>query len=415
MDKTKSFCISKHAVWDAYKRVKANRGSAGCDGQRMEDFEKDLKDNLFKIWNRMSSGSYMPPPVLRVEIPKGNGSVRLLGVPSVSDRIAQMVVKLYLEPELEKVFHPDSYGYRPHKSAVQAVGKARKMCWKYDWVVDLDIKGFFDNIDHDLMMRAVGKHTDLEWIRLYVKRWLKADVQLSDATIVKRDRGTPQGGVVSPLLANLFLHYAFDRWLGVNFPDNPFERYADDSVVHCRTEEEAVKLKDAIAAGMLECGLELHPEKTKIVYCRDGKRKENAETTQFDFLGFTFRARTSLGRGVLFSNFGPGISRKAAKAIRDKVRAWKVHRRSDLSIFEIAKNCNASFRGWINYYGKFHKSALYPTLKWFNTVLYRWGIRKYKRFGRSRKLFFRWLKRVAEKYPILFEHWKPKGVRTAIA
>ena len=229
MSKTKSFCISKSTVWEAYKRVRANKGAAGCDKQSLKEFEIGLGNNLYKIWNRMSSGSYMPQPVLRVEIPKGDGDFRLLGIPTVSDRIAQMTVKICLEPELERVFHEDSYGYRPEKAALQAVELARKRCWRYDWVVDLDIKGFFDSLDHELMMRAVQKHTSQKWVLLYIERWLKAPVQFQDGSIVERTQGAPQGGVISPLLANLFLHYAFDMWLQRNYPKNPFERYADDS------------------------------------------------------------------------------------------------------------------------------------------------------------------------------------------
>ncbi|WP_202819973.1 group II intron reverse transcriptase/maturase, partial [Calderihabitans maritimus] len=213
MNKAKPFNISKSEIWEAYQQVKANQGAAGVDGQTIAEFEKDLGNNLYKLWNRMSSGSYFPPPVKRVEIPKDGGGTRPLGIPAVADRIAQTVVKRRLEPELEKVFHQDSYGYRPGKSAIEAVGVARQRCWKFNWVLDLDIKGFFDNIDHGLLMRAVRKHTDCKWILLYIERWLKAPVQLEDGRMERRDKGTPQGGVISPLLANLFLHYAFDMWM----------------------------------------------------------------------------------------------------------------------------------------------------------------------------------------------------------
>lgn len=263
MSKTKSFSISKQAVWDSYLKVKSNQGAAGIDQCSIAAFEDDLKNNLYKIWNRMSSGSYIPPPVLRVEIPKGDGKMRPLGIPTVADRIAQMVVKNHLEPELEAVFHPDSFGYRPKRSARQAVSLVRKRCWKHDWVIDLDIKGFFDNIPHDLMMRAVKKHTKERWVWLYVERWLKAPVQTRAGDIEERTLGTPQGGVISPLLANLFLHYAFDHWMQSSYPANPFERYADDSVVHCDSKVQAMELKTEIAKRMVRCGLELHPEKTK--------------------------------------------------------------------------------------------------------------------------------------------------------
>jgi RNA-directed DNA polymerase len=406
LNKTKSFCISKEMVLKAYKRVKANDGAPGCDGQTIEDFEKDLKDNLYTIWNRMSSGSYFPPPVLRVEIPKDDGRMRALGIPSVSDRIAQMVVKLYLEPALESIFHPDSYGYRPNKSAIQAVAKARQRCWQYDWLVDLDIKGFFDNIDHDLMMRAVEMHTDQKWILLYVKRWLKAPVQMGDGALVERDLGTPQGGVISPLLANLFLHYAFDKWLKETCPNNPFERYADDAVVHCQSKEEARLIKQALSERMEHCKLELHPEKTKIVYCQDDKRREEADITTFDFLGYTYRMRTARSKyGTLFNGFNPAISTKAATRIRNEIRSWELHKRSDVSIFDISSEYNAVLRGWIGYYCKFNKSVFWHVLKQFNQILVNWANQKYKKLHNRKKRLFRWLKLMARKHPKLFYHW----------
>jgi RNA-directed DNA polymerase len=272
MSTVKSFEISKRVVWEAYKRVKANGGASGVDGQTLEMFEEKLKDNLYKLWNRMSSGSYCPPAVRYVDIPKSDGKTRTLGIPTVTDRIAQMVVKMCFEPMVEPHFHPDSYGYRPGRSAHEALGRARERCWRYDWCIDLDIKGFFDNLDHELVMRAVSKHTDCKWILLYVGRWLKVPGQQKDGMLTERDRGTPQGGVISPLLANLFLHYAFDKWMERNHPRNPFERYADDVVAHCRTEKEANELKEAITRRMERCKLELHPEKTRIVYCKDDDR-----------------------------------------------------------------------------------------------------------------------------------------------
>ena len=297
---------------EAYECVKANKGSAGVDDVSIQDFGNDLKRNLYKIWNRMSSGSYFPPPVKTVEIPKADGKMRELGIPTVGDRIAQMVVKMYLEPLIEPHFHNDSYGYRPNKSGLDAVEVARRMCWKYDWILDIDIKGFFDNIDHELMMRAVKRHTQEPWILIYVQRWLEAPAEAKDGSLVKRTKGTPQGGVISPLLANLYLHYAFDEWMKRYYSGNPFERYADDIVVHCRTEEEAVKLKEDIRKRLEECKLELHPEKTKIVYCKDSNRRGNYQNEKFDFLGYTFRPRSSRNRqGKLFVNFTPAISDKA--------------------------------------------------------------------------------------------------------
>ncbi len=291
MNKAKPFCISKWEVWEAYKLVKANKGAAGVDGQSIAEFEEDVKDNLFKIWNRMSSGSYFPPPVRRVDIPKDNGRTRPLGIPTVADRIAQTVVKRYLEPILEEYFHPDSYGYRPGKSAREAIGVARQRCWRYDWVLDLDIKRFFDSIDHGLLMRAVRKHTDCKWVLLGIERWLKAPVQLEDGSLIYRDKGTPQGGVISPLLANLFLHYTFDMWMKRQNPRIPFERYADDVICHCRSKDKAEGLRKSIEGRLAECRLELNSQKTKIVYCKDDDRRGNYPEQKFDFLGFTFRPR----------------------------------------------------------------------------------------------------------------------------
>lgn len=406
MNEAKPFSISKRAVWEAYKRVKANRGAAGVDAQTIQDFDANLEGNLYKLWNRLSSGSYFPPPVRRVEIPKSDGGKRPLGIPTVSDRIAQMVVKLALEPEVEPHFHPDSFGYRPGKSALDAVGSARQRCWRYDWVVDLDIRGFFDNIDHSLLLRAVRKHTDCKWIRLYVERWLTAPILLEDGPLLPRNKGTPQGGVISPLLANLFLHYAFDLWMARNHPGTPFERYADDSVVHCSSEAEANRLVREIGARLAECGLELHPEKTKIVYCRDGKRTRHYPNVQFDFLGYSFQPRMAMARwGNLFLNFSPAVSAKAARSIRQTVRSWKIHRWTQRSIEELAASFNPVIRGWMTYYGAFFRSELSRVFEQLNFALVRWAKRKYKRLKGSQTKATRWLSRLARRQPRLFAHW----------
>ena len=314
MSEAKPFCISKQEVWEAYKRVKANQGAAGVDEQSIADFERNLKGNLYKIWNRMSSGSYLPPPVRTVKIPKANGGERKLGIPTVSDRIAQMVVKSRLEPAVDPLFHPDSYGYRPGKSALDAVGQARQRCWRYDWILDLDIKGFFDNIPQDLLIRAVKKHAKEQWMVLYIERWLKAPVQEEDGQLVPREKGTPQGGVISPLLANLFLHYAFDRWMAKQEPQMPFERYADDAIVHCRTEAEAQGVRAAIAARLKECGLELHPEKTKVVYCKD-EPAEDVSEREIRFSGLYVSAtKIEESQGKVLHQFQPGSFRQSGES-----------------------------------------------------------------------------------------------------
>ena len=406
MDKARSWSIPKLYVWDAYKRVKANRGAAGVDDQTVEEFERDLADNLYKLWNRMSSGSYFPPPVKRVNIEKRGGGFRPLGIPTVSDRIAQAVVKGYLEPELEKHFHPDSYGYRPGKSALDAVGVARERCWRYAWVLDLDIKSYFDTISHELLLRAVRKHTDCPWVLLYIERWLKAPVQLEDGTLEPRERGTPQGSVISPLLSNLFLHYTFDRWMARNHPDIPFERFADDALCHCVSESQAKILKDALEKRFAECGLQLHPEKTKIVYCKDDDRRGNSKSESFDFLGYSFRARRSKNRfGKFFVNFSPGVSNAATKAIREEIRRWQLRCRIDRWIDDLARMFNPVIRGWITYYGRYYKSALYPTLRYLDQCLAYWAMAKYKRLRRHRQRAGHWVTKTASRDPRLFAHW----------
>jgi len=413
LSKAKPFCISKRVVWEAYKRVKANRGCAGIDGESIADFEGDLSSNLYKVWNRMSSGSYFPPPVRTEEIPKGDGGRRVLGIPTVADRIAQTVVKIYLEPMVEPIFHPDSYGYRPGKSAIEAVGKARQRCWRYDWVVDLDIRGFFDNLDHDLMMRAVRRHTDCKWILLCVERWLKAPAQLSDGTLVSRHRGTPQGGVISPLLANLFLQYAFDAWVQRSYPTISFERYADDIIVHCRSERQAQWIRTVIERRLSECKLELHPDKTEIVYCKDSSRRGSYPNEKFDFLGYTFRSRRSKNRlGNYLVNFSPAVSNEAAKEMRRMMRGWRLHLRSDKSLDDLSRMVDPILRGWVNYYTRYYKSAIYPTFRMFDLILMRWAMRKYKKLKGHRRRAKHWLGRVARRELQLFAHWQ-MGLRPA--
>ena len=417
MSEAKPYRISKQEVWKAYEKVKANKGAAGVDEQSIEDFDKKLKDNLYKIWNRMSSGSYFPPPVLAVEIDKDGGGKRKLGIPTVSDRIAQMVVKSRLEPEVEPLFVPDSYGYRPRKSALEAVGQARQRCWEYDWVIDLDIKGFFDNIDHELMDRAVRKHAKDEWAILYIERWLKAPLQEEGGQLVEREQGTPQGGVVSPLLANLFLHYTFDLWMRRKYPHLPFERYADDVIVHCRTEAQAQEVRAAIALRMQECRLELHPEKTKIVYCKDDDRRRTYAQEKFKFLGYTFRPRRSKNskNGKFFINFSPAIAEKASKAIRDEIRRWKLPKRSDKSLDDLSRMFNPKIRGWFPYYGRYYRSALYPLVQHLNRLLALWAKRKYKKLRGHHRRARHWVARISRRDPQLFAHWQMGARRGSAA
>ena len=406
--KAKPFEVSKWVVWEAYRRVKANKGAAGVDGVSVEEFDKDSQNNLYKLWNRLSSGSYFPPPVKAVEIPKSGGrGVRILGVPTVEDRIAQTVVAMYLEDRVEPVFHPDSYGYRPKRSALDAVAACRERCWRANWVVDLDIKAFFDSVDHDLMMRAVERHTGRKWILLYVQRWLKAPMRMQDGTTVERTRGTPQGSAISPLLANLFLHYAFDMWMVREFPGVPFERYCDDAVIHCRSEGQARRVRDALAARLAQVGLELHPDKTRVVYCKDADRRGSYEHTSFTFLGYTFRPRLAKNRyGKHFLSFLPAVSKDAVKAMSREIRSWRIAKRSDKSLDDLARMFNSIVQGWINYYGRFYKSMLYPLFRHLNRVLVRWACRKYRRLKRRERRAMAWLAEIARRAPNLFAHWR---------
>lgn len=394
-------------VWEAYLRVKANKGAAGVDDISISKFEEKLKDNLYKLWNRMASGSYMPPPVRAVSIPKANGGERILGIPTVADRIAQMVVTKYLEPLVEPCFHPDSYGYRPGKSALDAVETARKRCWRSDWVIDLDIKGFFDNLDHQLVMRAVRKHTDCRWVLLYLERWLKAPMQREEGTLKNRDRGTPQGGVCSPLLANIFMHHAFDEWMRRNHPQMWFERYADDALVHCKTEPQAILMRRAIEMRLAQCKLELHPEKTQIVYCKDDDRRKKYPQESFDFLGYTFRPRRAKNKyGKFFVSFLPAISNKAKNGIRKDIRGWRIHLITWTSLESIAAKVNPVVRGWYQYYGRFYKSEMYPVLRNVERYLILWARRKYKRLANHGGQARQYLGGVCKRTPGLFEHWK---------
>jgi RNA-directed DNA polymerase len=404
----KPYDIPKQLVWEAYQRVKANRGAAGVDGESLAAFEKDLKGNLYKIWNRMSSGTYFPPPVRLVEIEKDNGGTRPLGIPTVADRVAQTVVKMVLEPVVEPEFHPDSYGYRPGRGALDAVAVARKRCWEADWVIDLDIRAFFDSLDWDLVERAVAYHTDLSWVRLYIARWLRAPVQRPDGTVEQRARGTPQGGVISPLLANLFLHYAFDLWMRRNYPSVQFERYADDAIVHCRSKRQAEVVLKAIRDRFVQCKLELHPTKTKIVYCKDDDRRGEHEPVGFDFLGYTFQPRRAKNRyGKFFVSFLPAISTKSAKKIRKTIREWRLaSTRNNQRLEDLARLLNPAVRGWMNYYGRFYRSKCVQVLRHLNEALAAWARRKYKRFRCRERASVHWLGRIARRDPKLFVLWE---------
>jgi RNA-directed DNA polymerase len=403
----KPFDIPKREVWEAFKKVKANQGAAGVDGQTIEAFEADLASSLYKLWNRMSSGSYHPAPVRRVMIPKAGGGERPLGIPTVADRVAQEVVKQRLERVLEPIFHDDSYGYRPGRSAIDAVRQARQRCWRSNWVLDIDIKSFFDTIDWDMLLKAVRAHTDCPWTLLYIERWLKAPVQLEDGSIVAREAGTPQGGVISPLLANLFLHYAFDEWMAREFPHIPFERYADDIICHCKSEAKARALWAALDARFSACKLTLHPMKTKIAYCKDWNRRGDYPVISFDFLGYNFRPRKSIWRGKLpVHSFLPAISPKAANAIGQAIRGWRLHHWTQMSLEDLATKYNKYIQGWIGYFGHFYGGRLSHLLRRIDVYLIRWARRKYRRLLRRPRGARYWLAHVRRSQPTLFAHWR---------
>jgi len=403
----KPFNIPKQIIWQAWKRVAANKGAPGVDRESIEAYQNCLERNLYTLWNRMSSGSYYPKPVRQVLIPKGDGQCRPLGIPTVNDRVAQMAVKIVLEPRLESVFHPSSFGYRPGKNAHQAVNQARRNCWRFDWVLDMDMKAFFDTIDHDLMMRAVDKHVSEKWIRLYILRWLESPVEMSDGKRQERNQGTPQGGVISPLLANLYLHYAFDVWMRRFHPSIPFERYADDIVCHCRSKKEGETLWKALETRLNECKLKLHPVKTQLVYCKDGKRREEHALTRFDFLGFSFHARTLQDRnGKLFTSFNPSVSRKSLKRMSLAIRNLNINRSSRLTLPMLAARLNPMVRGWVTYYGAFYPDTLKRFLVRIDLRLGCWARNKYKRLRGHKRRAWAWLKRCRGVNPKLFVHWE---------
>lgn len=402
MSGTKPYCIEKQVVYEAYLMVKRNKGSYGVDEISIQEFDKDWQNNLYRIWNRMSSGSYFPMAVKRVEIPKGDGKMRPLGIPTVSDRIAQTVVKMYIEPRLEKIFSKSSYGYRPNRSALDAVRKAKDNCFKYSFVVDIDIKGFFDNIDHDLLMKAVSKHVSEKWILLYIERWLKAPVQKPNGDIEANTKGTPQGGVISPLLANLFLHYVMDVWLEKNHPGVPFERYADDAVLHFRYESYAKKVLAELDERFRACKLELNLDKTKLVYCKNKQRKGSYKEVSFSFLGYDFKPRTCLGKsGTKEIWFLPAIGKKAKKRFTQKLRNLNISRNTLRSIEDLAKLLNPIMRGIINYFGAYYRSELSNLYSQLNLKLKKWALRKYKK-----RSIMRWLRHLYLTQRDLFVHWK---------
>ncbi|NOH17311.1 group II intron reverse transcriptase/maturase [Clostridium cochlearium] len=407
MKEGKSFKITQSEILAAYKIVRANKGAGGIDGIDFEKYEINLKNNLYKLWNRMTSGSYFPKAVRGVTIPKKNGKMRLLGIPTIEDRIAQMIVRNRLEPKVESIFYNDSYGYRPNKSALNAIQKARENCFKMHWVIEYDIVGLFDNINHEKLLKAVKIHTNEKWIILYIKRFLEAPIQMPNGVLKERNSGTPQGGVISPVLANLFMHYAFDQWMKNNFPRNPWERYADDGVIHCISEKQALYIMDRLKKRMIECGLEIHEEKSKIVYCKSENNKEEYENISFEFLGYTFRPRLVKSReGKYFMGFSPAVSKNSAKSFRTRIKD-SIFKANTTDIIALSNKLNPIIRGWMNYFMKYNASeAFRKGINYVNLALVKWLKRTHKSVKSSIKKAHMLLWRISKSSPNIFYHWQ---------
>jgi group II intron reverse transcriptase/maturase len=404
---TKSVPVTMKKVVDAYRKVRANKGGGGVDGLTLKAYETDISKQLYKVWNRLTSGSYFPPEVRMVQIPKSDGKLRDLGIPTVGDRVAQQVIKTYLEPRYERLFSKSSYGYRPDKNAHQAIGQCQQDCWKHDWVIDLDIKGFFDNIEHEWMLRMLEQEVSERWVLMYIERWLKAPMQKPDGTQKERTKGTPQGGVISPLLANIYLHYVIDIWLERKNKGVTFQRYADDIVIHCHSKEAAQALLLSIKERLMKFGLELSEEKTKVVYCKRGSSPDRKEEQQkFTFFGHDFKPKTAKNRstGKRFLGYVATIGQSAKTKMYQAFRSCNLHKRTDLSLKAIAEMINAKLRGWIGYYGKYGSNDLWYVFKMLNYRLLKWWKRKHKT-GSIYKAIEQ-IRKEQQSKPQLFVHWQ---------
>ena len=402
---TKTVPIEFKQVVDAYRKVKQGGKAAGIDGESWEEFDKHPERNIYVIWNRLASGSYHPQAVREVEIPKKDGKKRKLGIPTLRDRIAQQVVKDYMEKRIDHLFHANSYGYRPLKSAHQAVEQVRQNCYKQDWVIDMDISKFFDEIDHELMLKAVAHVMESKWVQMYVARWLQMPIQTKEGDLISRQgKGTPQGGVISPLLANLYLHYSLDLWLTKHYPEARFVRYADDVVIHCNSKRQAEEVLAAVKVRLSEVKLQIKEEKTRIAYCKDYRRKATHEVVKFEFLGFSYqpRSRQSKRDGKSFMAFAAEISPSNQKKIKEVIREEPIWKHTHIQMEDIAACFNDKVRGWIGYYGKYSIKRLRLALQGIDNRLVQWIRRKFK-LGRRKAVAK--LKVIKQINPTMFYHW----------
>lgn len=406
-EKAKPLPISRIMVWEAFKKVRSNKGSAGIDKVSLTEYEANLSDNLYKLWNRMASGSYFPPAVKEKEIKKDNGKIRKLGIPTVSDRVAQQVIKGYIEPRLEAEFHGNSFGYRPLRSAHQALSCVRDNVRKYAWVIDLDITAFFDNVDHKKMLLALDRHVEERWIKMYITRWLEAPIARANGELVeKQGKGTPQGGVISPLLANLYLHYTFDKWMDIKFPDLAFVRYADDIIIHCKSENQSKYVLEKLQRRLHECNLSIQAEKTSIVYCKDYRRKETGHKVKFDFLGFSFRPESKRSKsGGMFLGFDCEMSKKSYSKIVKEIRDSNFIRRAR-SWQEIVNMFNSKIRGWVQYYDGFRRQVMTNVFHRLHNRLIKWIMNYFKKFNGSKMRAIAYLEYVHRCFPTMFYHWE---------
>ena len=397
---TKSQPITRLMVWQAYWEVRANKGGMGIDEMSWAELDKNRVKQLYKLWNRLTSGSYLPPPVKEVSIDKKGGGKRKLGVPTILDRIAQEVVRAPLEKIVQPQFHESSFGYQKNKNCHQAVEKALHNALTHGWAIDLDIKGFFDNIDQELLLKAVRHYCKEPWILMYVKRWSEAGIVQENGETINRLTGTPQGGVISPLLSNIFLHVVFDKWMEKEHPEKPFERYADDIVVHCKTEKQAKFVKAMIEKRMKSCKLELHPVKTKIIHLRG--ESESKYPRSLDFLGFSLRLQmveTKVGKKLMPTVV---ISQKSKNSIYAKLRSLKIHE-MHTSIYGVSKKLSPIIRGIMNYYCKFWSGHTHYIWHRLNVRLTKW-VKRIR--SMSTRAAIRWLKEKYKVKPGLFPHWE---------